>query len=794
MRLYSGSSDQFITDTWKNQITGKLENSFFSYFLFHPSPGEINSWQNSLRAVSFLFEHADLRDHGIILEYQLPLTSCRLDCMIMGKDAQKKDNAVIIELKQWNECENAEGDNEVITRLGGVEREVLHPSAQVGKYKTFLEDGHTAFYEGEKPVVLNACSYLHNYNFKERDVLLSDKFSNLLESFPLFSGADADELSDYLVSKLEKGQGLDVLSRIEKGKYRPSKKLMDHVGKIIKGNPAFTLLDEQQVAYDRVIASARKGFHDRRKTAIIIKGGPGTGKSVIAINLMADLLLKGYNAHYVTGSRAFTQTLRKIIGRRGEVQFKYFNSYMQADRDAVDVMICDESHRIREKSAHRFTPRHQRTGLPQIQELINAARVAVFFIDQDQGVRPFEIGSVDYILDYAEKNNCRIHEYELKTQFRCSGSKAFVNWINNTLDIRRTANVVWSETEEFDFRIFDSPFSLENAIREKAREGYTARMTAGFCWKWSKYPKSDGTLNDDVVIGNYKRPWNARSGATRLAKGIPKAPLWAYEPGGINQIGCVYTAQGFEFDYVGVIFGNDLVYNPQEQTWEGRPENSGDPVVRGSKDRFLQLVKNTYRVLLSRGLKGCYVYFMDKDTEEFFKSRMGKVPTDQIEIPERPQEEKIIPFENALPLFDLRAVADASYSSIDGYFSDESNFTYVPVRGGPFGKDRFLIKAEGDSMEPRIPAGSLCLFKKYQGGTRNNKIVLCRIENFAGEESVALIKKYNSFRVGDEDTIGETQKIVLSSLHPKHPNIEISEEGSFSVIGVFEGIVEEKGE
>jgi DUF2075 family protein len=147
-------------------------------------------------------------------------------------------------------------------------------------------------------------------------------------------------------------------------------------------------------------------------------------------------------------------------------------------------------------------------------------------------------------------------------------------------------------------------------------------MTAGFCWEWSKKPKSDGTLHEDVVIGGFRRPWNARPEATRLAKGIPKATLWAHDPNGINQIGCIYTAQGFEFDYVGVIFGNDLVYDLDKQKWIGRPENSGDTVVRRSKDRFVDLVKNTYRVLLSRGLKGCYVYFMDKDTERFFKSRM----------------------------------------------------------------------------------------------------------------------------------------------------------------------------
>ena len=338
---------------------------------------------------------------------------------------------------------------------------------------------------------------------------------------------------------------------------------------------------------------------------------------------MADLLLKGYNAHYATGSRAFTETLRKIIGSRGSVQFKYFNSYSNAERDVIDVLIADEAHRIRETSNSRFTPSYERSNIPQIDELLNAARVCVFFIDDNQIVRPNEIGSAEYIKKRAEKYNHKIFEYELEAQFRCSGSDAFVNWINNSLGIKRTANVIWDQFETFDFKIFDSPLELENAIRNKVSEGFTGRVTAGFCWDWS-LPDDDGTLKDDVVIGDYKRPWDAKPEARKLAPGIPKASLWAYDPNGINQIGCIYTAQGFEFDYVGVIFGKDLVYNFDNQEWVGYPEESSDNVVKRSKGQFIDLVKNTYRVLLSRGMKGCYVYFMDKDTERFFKSRMEK--------------------------------------------------------------------------------------------------------------------------------------------------------------------------
>ena len=495
---------------------------------------------------------------------------------------------------------------------------MLHPSAQVGQYRLYLQDTHTAFYKGDHTIHLSSCSYLHNYSYNPSDVIFSGKFSKLIRESPIYTADDVDSLKLYLSGKLERGKGTDVLKKIEASKYRPSKKLMDQVSNVIKHKPEYILLDEQLIAYDKVIACAKKGFQDKNKTVIIIKGGPGTGKSVVAINLMADLLNEGFNAQYATGSKTFTETLRKVIGSRGAVQFNYFNGYGQAENNAVDVLICDEAHRIRETSANRFTPRHLRTKRPQIEELIKVAKVIVFFIDDDQIVRPNEIGSVAYIKEFASKDHCNIFEYELDVQFRCNGSEAFINWIDNTLGIKRTANVIWDLHEEFDFRVFDSPQSLHEAIKAKNKEkSNSARLVTGYCWPWSK-PRPDGSLVEDVVIGDFKMPWEKKD----------KFWEWAHEDSGMNQMGTVYTAQGFEFDYIGVIIGPDLSYNLDKTEWEGHPECSHDTTVRRSRDRFLEMVKNAYRVLLSRGMKGCYVYFVDKDTERFVKSRIeGAIST-----------------------------------------------------------------------------------------------------------------------------------------------------------------------
>lgn len=621
MRLYSGMSTEFIHDAARNQIADRLRDAFFAYYRYKPSPAEVSSWRNSLRAMKDVLELASLRDHGILLEYQLPLSSRRIDCMVCGRDDDDADQAVIVELKQWERCEPAEPERLLRSWVGGRQRDVLHPSVQVGQYRQYLEDTHTAFHEEPRPIRLSACSYLHNYLVGETDPIRAPKFAQALQESPLFDLDGAEGLGEYLRQRLAQGDGRPVLRRIENSRLRPSRKLMDYVATTIREQSPWILLDEQLVIFEKIKSTVRSRFFGRRKQVVIVRGGPGTGKSVLAVNLMADLLRDGRNAHYATGSRAFTETLWNIVGHRARATFKYFNSYGRAQFNEVDVLICDESHRIRETSNSRFLKKELRSSKTQIRELLDAAKVAVFFIDDRQVVRPNEIGSTTHIQQHADSVGAEISDYELEVQFRCAGSDGFVNWIDNTLGIRRTANVLWDGGDGFDFRILPSPEALEAAIRQQASKGSTARVAAGFCWRWSE-PLPDGTLVDDVVIGTYRRPWDAKPGNWQLAAGIPPASLWATDPNGINQIGCVYNIQGFELDYVGVIWGKDLRYDLDRQSWIGDKTQSADSVVKRSKDKFVDLVKNTYRVLLSRGMKGCYVHFMDKDTERYVRSRI----------------------------------------------------------------------------------------------------------------------------------------------------------------------------
>ena len=580
MHLYTGSSKQFMNDVVQNRIAESMRNTFFNHFRFSPSPNEVRSWQNSLRAMCNVLQHGSFDDNGIIVEYQLPLTSKRLDCMMTGTDAESAANAVIVELKQWEEVRPSYVDDCVTTFVGQGWRDVPHPSRQVGNYQEYLEDYHVEFTSGS--IGLASCSYLHNLSFDAANELFHPRHSKLLERFPLFSGDRANDLTDYLRKWIGKGQGMPVLEKVLASKYLASRKLLEHTAAVIARQKVYVLLDEQFVVFNSVLAEARRSrenFGKTGKTVMIVKGGPGTGKSVIALKLVGELSASGYNTQHATGSRAFTGNIQKLVGSRAGKQFRYFNGYVEAQTNEIDVLVCDEAHRIRPNSSDRFRP-SKKSRKSQVEELIDSAKVSVFFLDDLQVVRPGEVGCCDLIRSAALGRHARVTEFELEAQFRCNGSDGFINWTDNTLGIRRTANVLWDASDPFDFRILSSVDELDKEIRAKHLEGHTSRLVAGFCWSWSS--PVDGRLLDDVVVGNWSMPWNAKPDSTRLGPGIPKAQFWASDPNGIDQVGCVYTAQGFEFDYCGVIFGLDLRYDPARGEWIADKKASEDSVVKRS--------------------------------------------------------------------------------------------------------------------------------------------------------------------------------------------------------------------
>jgi hypothetical protein len=623
MHLYASSTVDFVADTTRGLIADKIAGRFEERFRYKPPQSEVRSWQNSLSRMATVVRDADLTDHGVVVELQLPLSSKRLDCMVTGHDPNGQRSAVIVELKQWDEVRESPIDDCVETYVGGGRRDMLHPSEQAGSYQRYLLDTHTAFAPGE--IRLEACAWLHNLSAGSADVLFADRYRNLVALTPSFTGDTVEELESFLVANLGNGQGLEIMESVLRGRYRPTKRLLDHVSKMITAEPAYILLDEQKVAFNDILRQVRVSRLTDERTAFLIHGGPGTGKSVIAVNLIGQLAQMGYTVNHATGSKAFTETLRTAVGKRAAAVFSYYRNYAQAEPDGLDVLVLDEAHRVRETSDNRFTKQADKTGKPQIDELLAAARTTVFFIDDMQVVRPGEVGSSALIREAADRAGAKLITHELETQFRCGGSDHYISWVANLLDLDRTPDVMWNPGEEFEFDVVDTPEELEALIRARDAEGYTARLAAGFCWPWSR-PRDDGTLENDVKIGSWSMPWNAKPDAGRLAPGIPKSNNWATDAGGVNQVGCVYTAQGFEYEYAGVIFGRDLVWRPR-QGWVGQPEFSKDAGVtrklQATGFSFAELAKHTYRVLLTRGLRGCSVYFEDEPTRDFVLSRIS---------------------------------------------------------------------------------------------------------------------------------------------------------------------------
>ncbi len=619
MQLFAGPSAEFVDEAVQKTIAERLGDAFYDYYRFRASASEFLSWQNSLRAMASQLRYSNMGDHGVVLEMQLPLSSSRLDCLVFGRSKEGDERAVLIELKQWTEVGPSEFDECVEAFVGRAVRKMLHPSAQALRYAQYLEDMNSAFDSEADGIALRPCSWLHNMHPGASGVLRATAFTALLASSPLYVASDVDQFREFFEQNVGAGKGLAVMERALSGKQRASRKLLEHTAQLVAGEPTYHLIDDQVIAFEAVLAMVRRSQKDKRaKAIVVVKGGPGTGKSVIALNLLGTLSKRGVQVHHATGSKAFTENLWRVLGSRSKAHVKYFNNFGQSDENSIDVLLADEAHRVRTTSNNRFTPTARRSDRTQVDELVSAAKVSVFFIDDHQSVRPGEVGSTMMFREAAMRLDARYEEIDLRTQFRCAGSDEYIDWVDQLLEVRKTG-VRQLAKGAFEFALVASPEALEDTVKRAIAEGYSSRMMAGFCWPWSD-PDAEGHLVADVTIGDFARPWNARPEARRLAANIPKSMFWATDPGGVDQVGCIYTAQGFEFDYAAVIWGNDLVI--RDGQWVGQPANSRDHVVKTRAGaRFVDCVKNTYRVLLTRGLRGTSLYVMDDETRRFIASR-----------------------------------------------------------------------------------------------------------------------------------------------------------------------------
>ncbi|MER6497965.1 DUF2075 domain-containing protein [Streptomyces sp. NPDC001455] len=582
-----------------------------------PAQAEIRSWERSLPALVNALIEAGLDEVEVIIEYSLPLTSKRADAVLAGvHPTTGEPSYVVVELKQWSAAYPVE-DEPLLCRIDAYAEPVLNPVEQVRGYCEYLLSFNAAL--ERMPESLAGVAFLHNAT-ESRTAGLRDVKEDLHGL--MYTGDQRGAFLDFLRSRLAPKSGAEAADVLRDARIRPSKQLMAVAAAEIRDREQFVLIAEQRVAYEKVMSAVRKARRGNHKKVIVVTGGPGSGKSVIAMSLLGELYRRGVSALHATGSASFTKTMRRIAGaRKREVQklFMYFNSFMDAEPNDLDVLICDEAHRLRKTSANRYTKAELRTGRPQVAELIDAARVPVFLLDQHQVVRPGEMGTKEEIQRAAAAEGLGCEVVELDGQFRCGGSDTYEKWVVDLLGLEGGTPSRWEPDGKLELRIAESPREMEDFLVARRAEKYGARMSAGYCWKWTtKITPEMTALPNDVVIGDWARPWNVYG--DRSVLGAPPAPLWATEEAGFGQIGCVYTAQGFEYDWSGVIIGPDLVWRTDH--WVVDRSASKDPVFTKSTpdDEIDQLIRNTYKVLLTRGMVGTIIYATDPETREKLRS------------------------------------------------------------------------------------------------------------------------------------------------------------------------------
>lgn len=615
MIVYRNTKSGFIEDTFSGKIADIIEEQFIQVFHRKVPISEKRSWENSLGFMERVLSHSSIpTTAGVGIEFTLPPTSKRIDFILSGKDNDGKSQVYIVELKQWENCEPTLQDGIVKTYLGGGIRETVHPSYQAYSYYSTLNNFNETVYSGA--VNLHPCALLHNMS--DGTAVQAVQYQTYIEKAPLFLKGNLPELRDHLETHVHIGDNGEAIDLINNGKIRPSKKLADVVANILKGKDEFVLLDDQKVVYEQALAFALK----TKKTVIIVEGGPGTGKSVVALNLLIKLIEHRRNAAYVSKNAAPREVYKsRVFGTMTKSRFDSLflgsGKFMNAQKEAYDCLVVDEAHRLNEKSGL-----YGNQGENQVKEIIQASNTTVFFIDESQKVSISDIGTKEEIEHWAFMLDAKVIHTSLQSQFRCNGSDIYLAWLDNTLGIKSTAHPTLVGSD-YNFDVVDSPTELAHKIETLDRSGESARMVAGYCYPWKS--KKDNTVMDiEYPEYGFAKQWNLATDGS----------LWIDRASSIDQVGCIHTCQGLEVAHIGVIISLDMRFENGEVITDFRKRDRHDKTIKGAKtlikshpketaEEVDKIIRNTYRTLMTRGMKSCTIWCEDAELNEYFKKVIG---------------------------------------------------------------------------------------------------------------------------------------------------------------------------
>ena len=621
MIVYEATKGEFCDSVLVGSITDEIEHMYLAKIGKSPE-SQIRSWRNSMVYMRNVLEDSEIPDDcGVAIEFTIPTTSKRIDFILTGLNQFKDDSVVIIELKQWDWAEKVEGKDGIVkTVLGRGVHETTHPSYQAWSYASLLKNFNETVEEEE--IGLYPCAFLHNYDFQDDDPLTDEIYKPYYDEAPLYGQKDILKLREFIKRYIRYGDDGSLLYRIDNGRIRPSKRLQDTLYSMLQGNDEFVMIDEQKVAYELAIEMARESYIDDKKRVLIVEGGPGTGKSVVAINLLVDIMQDEMNSCYVTKNTAPREVFYKKL-KGGEFKvgwikniFKGSGTFIESNENDYDAIIVDEAHRLTEKTGFF------KKGDNQIKEIMNAGKFTVFFIDKFQRVSIEDYGSISEIKRWASEFGAEVKQIKLASQFRCNGSDGYLSWVSDVLELEETANYDGFDFD-YDFRVVDSASELRDLIFEKNKVNNKSRLVAGYCWNWISEGKEDSDVHD-IVIDDFSMSWNLGNSKT-----------WAIDDDSINEVGCIHTSQGLEFDYVGVIIGEDMQFDGEHIVTDFNMRAKTDRSMFGIKKMYNEdsekalkltdeIIKNTYRTLMTRGMKGCYIYCEDMALQAYFIDRLDK--------------------------------------------------------------------------------------------------------------------------------------------------------------------------
>lgn len=578
---------------------------------------------------------------------------------------------------------------------------------------------------------------------------------------------------------------------------------------LFKYSPYKTLTSEQKSG----LLVIMKNLLNNTYKNIIIEGGAGTGKTILAIFLFKLLntanddfnfeefgedelefmeivyeLKKKYpnpKMALVVPMSSFRSTLKKVFKNIKGLNANMVIGPAEIVNDTFDIVLVDESHRLRRRVNlgayfRAFDVVCEKLNLDkhtcnELDWIMKQSESAVYFYDENQSIKPSDVKKEDF--DKLKLSNFTKTEY-LKSQFRSRGGNDYVNYVDNLLKCNHTNHGVTFNSKEYELILFDSIEDMVSEIKSRDFENGLSRLVAGYSWPWMTN-KKDSKQDYDIEIEGTRLKWNS----TNID--------WVNSENSREEVGCIHTTQGYDLNYTGVIFGNEITYDKTTQQIKILKENYYD--VNGKQsitdpEELKDFILNIYKTIMLRGIRGTYVYVCDKNLREYFSQFISKFKIEKETI--ILEENQVIPYVNSVPLYDLK-VAAGNFSELQTV--TDCQWIALPENYKP-STDLFACKVIGESMNRVIPNGSICLFRKYSGGSRDGKIVLVELSNIQDSDfgSGYTVKEYRSEKIITDDK-WQHQSIVLKPLtdDSTYTNIILKEDDllSLNVIGVFEEVL-----